>query len=247
MAKVLVTRALKQAQPFANTLEAAGFEPVFFPTIEIRPMSDLNALKKASQDIEKYDWVIFTSANAVDVFYETVGVPTKLPKVAAIGSKTVMRLNSINIKADFVPEEYIGEALFEGLGDVQGKCFLLPRAKIAREILPDEICKAGGCVHEIAIYETVTAMPTEDEYTALREGVDVVTFTSPSTVNNFVKLTQKAGLNPLNLTGSPLFACIGPVTEEAAREAGLSPLVVAETYTTEGLIEILKNAVPEGN
>jgi uroporphyrinogen III methyltransferase/synthase len=202
-------------------------------------------LKKASQDIEKYDWVIFTSANAVDVFYETVGVPTKLPKVAAIGSKTVMRLNSIDIKVDFVPEEYIGEALFEGLGDVQGKCFLLPRAKVAREILPDEICKAGGCVHEIAIYETVTAMPTEDEYTALREGVDVVSFTSPSAVNNFVKLAKEAGLDPLNLKGNPLIVCIGPVTEKAAREAGFSSIVVAENYTTEGLIEILKNTVPE--
>ena len=113
------------------------------------------------------------------------------------------------------------------------------------ELLPREIRKAGGILDEFAIYETVAAEPTKDELAALKSGVDVVTFTSPSTVNNFRKIIEEAGLDPLKLKGEPLFACIGPVTEKAAREAGFSPIVMAETYTTDGLIEILENTVPE--
>lgn len=261
MAKVLVTRTRKQSQPFADALTEAGFEPVFFPTIAIRPVEDLSALKDALADIEKYDWVLFTSANAVDVFFDFViarspeGAPKQspaqgwrllrsarsdeMPKVAAVGTKTAEALQAIGVDVSLVPDEFVGEGLLKSLGDVKGRRFLLPRAKEARKLLPDEIRKSGGILDEFAIYETVTASPTNEEITSLQVGVDVVTFTSPSTVNNFVKLAQSAGLDPLDLPNNPLFACIGPVTEKAAREAGFSPLVVAESYTTDGLIEIL--------
>ncbi len=256
MSKVLITRSRKQSRPFADALETAGFETVFFPTIQTCPMDDLSALEDAVREIEKYDWVIFTSANAVDVFFcspltppeggRTSSFPPRgkarkgdVPKIAAVGKKTAERLQAHGVIPDFIPEEFVGEALFAGLGDVQDKCFLLPRAKVAREILPDEISKAGGIVHEIAIYETVAGSPSEEEFAALRAGVDVMTFTSPSTVNSFVKLMQEAGLDPLNLAGNPLFACIGPITEKAAREVGFVQVVVAETYTTDGLIELL--------
>ena len=261
MSKVLITRSREQSQPFADALTAAGFEPVFFPTIQIRPMDDLSALTNAVANIEKYAWVIFTSANAVDVFFENVigrqffrrsnlpademGTASQKDarsdvKVAAVGTKTAEALQARDVDVDFIPEEFVGEALFAGLDDVAGKWFLLPRAKVAREVLPQEIAKAGGIVHEIAIYETVTATPTDEEIKSLRAGVDVVTFTSPSTVKNFVKLIKEANLDPLNLPKKPIFSCIGPVTEKAAREEGFSPIVIAETYTTDGLIEVLK-------
>ncbi len=261
MAKVLVTRTRKQSQSFADALAKAGFEPVFLPTIGIRPVEDLSALKDALADIEKYDWALFTSANAVDVFFDFVIARSpkgamkqspaqgwrllrsarsdEMPKVAAVGTKTAEALQAIGVDVSLVPDEFVGEGLLKSLGDVNGKRFLLPRAKEARKLLPDEIRKAGGILDEFAIYETVTASPTTAEIASLQAGVDVITFTSPSTVKNFVKLAKEAGIDPLNLKNGPLIACIGPVTEKAAREAGFSSIVMAETYTTDGLVEKL--------
>ena len=241
MSKVLITRTRKQSQNFADELKIAGFEPVFFPTIEIRPVDKLGELTIALENIDIYDWVLFTSSNAVDVFLEKF--PASIissVKVAAIGGKTGTRLEAAGVNINLVPDDFVGEGLLESLGDVNGKRFLLPRAKVARKILPQEIRKAGGSLDEFAIYETVVAEPTKEEYAALENGVDVVTFTSPSTVNNFRKLTKEAGLDPMKLKGEPLFACIGPVTEKAAHDAGFTPIVMAETYTTDGLIEMLK-------
>ena len=244
MSKVLITRTREQSAPFAESLRAAGFEPRFFPVIRICPMEDLSALETAIARVREYDWVIFSSVNAVNVFFNVVGAqhvaPLHFNKIAAIGSKTASTLKSRGVNVDFVPEKYVGESLLAGLGDLCGKWILLPRAKVAREIVPREIAKAGGIVHEIAIYETVQAEIDEEGLSALREGVDAVTFTSPSTVKNFLALTQAAGLDPLHLPKNPLFACIGPVTEKAARKAGFSPIVVAEEYTTDGLIDVLR-------
>ena len=243
MSKVLITRPQKQSQPFADALKNAGFEPIFFPVIQIRAMDDLSALDEAMAQIDAYEWIIFSSINAVDVFFDVVGAqhaaPLQHQKIAAIGSKTEASLRSRGVTIDFVPKEYVGEAILPGLGDVQDKWILLPRAKVAREVVPQEITKAGGIVHEIAIYETVQAEMDAEGLTALREGVDAVTFTSPSTVNNFVALINGAGLDAFQLPNKPLFACIGPVTEKAAHEDGFSPIVVAETYTADGLVEIL--------
>ncbi len=247
MKKILITRTRAQSAPFAESLRLAGFEPCFFPVIQIRPMEDLSALETAIARIREYDWVIFSSVNAVNVFFQTVGADGRPPllqfgKIAAIGSKTASALRSRGVDVDFVPEKYVGESLLAGLGDLHSKWILLPRAKVAREIVPREIAKAGGIVHEIAIYETVRAEIDAAGLSALRAGVDAVTFTSPSTVKNFLALTQAAGLDPLHLPKNPLFACIGPVTEKAARKAGFSPIVVAEEYTTDGLIDILVGA-----
>ena len=241
--KVLITRTRKQSQPFADALEKAGFTPVFFPTISIDVVDDLRDLEEALRQIDSYDWVLFTSPNAVDVFFtQFPDIHFSETKVAAVGTKTAEELQERGIEVNLVPDEFDGEGLLVSLGDVKGKRFLLPRAKVARKILPDEIRKAGGILDEFAIYETVAAKPTAEEIEALREGVDAVTFTSPSTVRNFIKLAKEFDIDPFNL---PLFACIGPVTEKAAREAGFSSVVMAETYTTDGLIEILKNTVPE--
>lgn len=243
--KVLITRTRKQSQPFAAALTKAGFEPVFFPTIAIRPVDDWSGLEKALTQIDLYDWALFTSPNAVDVFFTQFPSPFRRGargevKIAAIGTKTAEALQARGVEVNLVPDEFVGEGLLESLGNLKGKRFLLPRAKEARKILPDEIRKAGGILDEFAIYETVTATPTAEEIASLRAGVDVVTFTSPSTVKNFVKLAQEAGIDPLKLTNNPLIACIGPVTEKAARKAGFAPVVVAETYTTEGVIKMLK-------
>lgn len=238
--KVVITRPRSQPNTFAESLADAGFEPVFFPVIEIRPAEDLTELDAAIGDIASYDWVIFTSANTVEIFFEHApAAAIAMPKVATIGRKTADALRPHGIEPDFVPDEYVGEAILPGLGNVQGKRILMPCAELARQALPGAIREQGGMLHEIVVYRTLPAQPNVDGLQALKAGVGVITLTSPSTVQNFIAIVKAHGLDPLDLPGRPLFACIGPITEGAARDEGLAPLVTAGEFTTEGLIEII--------
>jgi len=241
--KVLITRPRAQADDFAEKLRTAGFDPVFFPVIEIQPVENNTALERAIANIHKYDWVVFTSVNAVDVFLQTIRVKhaSPLPKIAAIGPKTAEALRKHNIEPDFVPEEYIGEAIMSGLGDVKGKWILLPRAEIARQELPKAISKAGGIAHEIVVYKTLPAEVDTNGLDALKSGMDIITFTSVSTVENFIAITRQHKLDPLNLPNNPIFACIGPITEQAAKKEGFNNLIIAEEYTTDGMIKAINN------
>jgi uroporphyrinogen-III synthase len=196
--------------------------------------------------LEQFHWLILTSFHGVDAFFKRLQVLgiTQLPpglRVAAVGSKTAQCLVEHSILTDYIPDEYIPEAMLPGLGkNIDGKRFLFPQSSLARTILADEIRSAGGVVTEVVAYCTVSSEPDRIEVVELRAGVDVVTFTSPSIVNNFVDVVQKNGIDPFNLPGNPLFACIGPITQKAAEEAGLKNLVTASEYTTTGLIEALK-------
>src|SRR5687767_12071784 len=241
MKRILVTRPRTQADSFVEGLRNAGFEPIYFPVIEIRSIEDNSELEQALVQINKYDWVVFTSVNGVDLVFDRLETHSSLPRVAAIGPKTAEALKARGVTPDFVPEEYIAEAILPGLGDLRGKWLLLPRAEIARKALPEAIVKAGGMAHEIAVYKTLPIQPDAEGLAALKAGVDVVTLTSPSTVQNFVAVAKQNGLNPLNLPNNPLFACIGPITEQAARKEGLINLVVAKEYTSGGLIQIIGN------
>jgi uroporphyrinogen-III synthase len=144
------------------------------------------------------------------------------------------------VEPNFVPDEYVAEAILPGLGDLRGRWVLLPRAEIARKALPEAIVQAGGVAHEIAVYQTAPAEIDGDGLASLKSGVDAVTFTSPSTVENFVEIASREGLNPLRLPGNPRIACIGPITQKAAEEAGFADLLVAGEYTTEGLVNLLQ-------
>lgn len=247
MKRILVTRPRAQADSFIEGLRAAGFEPIYFPVIEIHPIENNIALDQALAKLDCYAWVIFTSVNAVDVVFDAIvrkQFSTRraiAPKVAAIGPKTAEALKARGVTPDFVPAEYVAEAILPGLGDLCGKWVLLPRAEIARKALPEAIVKAGGTAHEISVYKTLPAQPDAQGLAALKSGVDVITLTSPSTVYNFMAIAQQNGLDPLHLPNNPLFACIGPITEEAAREEGLISLVVAKEYTTDGLMEVLND------
>jgi uroporphyrinogen-III synthase len=256
--KVLITRPRTQAASFASALAKAGFEPVFFPVIEIRPFEENVALDRAIAKLSCYDWIVFTSVNGVDAFFARLPSPRlRHPsplgigdggegvRVAAIGPKTAQSLEARGVTPDFVPDEYVAEAILPGLGDLRGRWVLLPRAEIARKALPEAILQAGGVVHEIAVYQTLPAEPDPNGLAALKSGVDAVTFTSPSTVENFVEIVRRVGLDPLNLPGNPKIACIGPITQKAAEEAGFVDVIVAEEYTSEGIVKLLRNGALE--
>ncbi len=242
--KILITRPRAQADSFAETLRDSGCEPIFFPVIEICPIEENIALEWAIAKLGCYDWVVFTSVNGVGVFFDTLPTAFHIErvgvKVAAIGPKTAQALEVRGVHPNFVPAEYVAEAILPGLGDLRGKWVLLPRAEIARKALPEAITAAGGVPHEIAVYRTVLAEPDSEGLAHLRSGVNVVTFTSPSTVANFVQIVQQAGLDPLRLPNDPRVICIGPITREAAKEAGFVSVLSADEYTTEGLLEVIK-------
>ena len=245
--KVLVTRPRAQSVAFGQALQQAGFEPVYFPVIEIHPVDDFSELDKALAEIERYAWLVFTSVNAVDVVFDRIaGAKHASPlqcdhiKVAAIGPKTAESLRIRGIEPFFMPEEFVGEAILPGLGDLRGKWVLLPRAEIARQALPEAIVSVGGVAHEIIVYHTLPAEVNAEGLAALKAGVDWVTFTSPSTVQNFVRIIRQQGLDPLNLPGNPKIACIGPITGKAAQDENFSMSVAADEYTTDGLLEAIR-------
>lgn len=246
MKRILVTRPSAQADDFAKKLRATGFEPIFFPVIQIRSIKENVGLERALAKLGCYDWIVFTSVNAVQVLFERyssfliekgVGV-----KFAAIGPKTSEALQARGITPDFVPDDYVAESILPGLGDLQGKWVLLPRAEIARKALPEAIAEAGGVPHEIAVYQTLPVQPDPEGLAALKSGVDWITFTSPSTVQNFVEILRQQKMDPFQLTSRPKIACIGPITEQAAHAEGFEVDLVAKKYTTDGLINALCNA-----
>ena len=243
--RILITRPRAQAEEFASALIAAGAHPIFFPVIQIVPLNDFSGLDSALLRIDTYDWLILTSVHSVDVFFKRLGTlgikhfPESL-RVAAVGPKTSSCLSQHGVIACFVPTEYIAEAILPGLGeDISGKRFLLPQSDLARTTLANEIRSAGGVVDEIVAYRTVPGQPDISGMSALRVGVDLITFTSPSAVHNFVDIVRNNGLDPINLPGTPLFVCIGPVTKKAAEEVGFCDPIMANEHTTAGLIEVI--------
>ncbi len=247
---VLITRPAHQAESLAEMLRARGFRPVLFPTIAIRPIVPNMALDDALRRLPAYDWVILTSVNGVRFVWEraeALGAAEALrrARVAAIGPKTAEALRRRGVEPAFVPPEYVAEAILPGLGEVRGKRILLLRALQARPALAEMIAARGGEAHEVPVYDTVPAEPDPAGLAALRRGVDFITFTSPSTVRNFVTLTREAGLNPLALPRSPQVVCIGPITAQAARGLGFTVAAVAYPYTAEGLVEAIVSQTTE--
>jgi uroporphyrinogen-III synthase len=246
--RVVVTRPEDQAQELCNRLRALGAEPILFSVISIVPPEADGPLDHAISRLAGYDWIIFTSVNGVEHFWTRLdtGVSSSrasLPEtevfpfrgqIAAIGPATAEALHQRGAAVYLMPAEYRAEAILDEIGDVAGQRILLPRADIARPALADGLRALGAQVDEVPAYRTVRVVPPQVAFDMLRAGVDVVTFTSSSTVRNFVSLTSGVDY------GNPLIACIGPVTAATARESGLHVDVIAEEYTIDGLLEALK-------
>jgi len=249
--RIVVTRPRRQAASFQEKLRALGARPLLFPAIEISIPENHLALKRALEKLNCYSWMILTSVNGVRAVWgcledlERTTLPENL-KVAAIGPKTDQALLERGVKTDFVPDEYVAEAIMPGLDNLEGEWVLLPRADLARPALSNLIEEAGGVAHEIAAYHTVPPQPRQEELEAIKKGADVLTFTSSSTVRNFIHLLESVSLDPRNLPGDPLVACIGPITAQTARESGFEVSVIADEYTIEGLLEALQEYYQEG-
>jgi uroporphyrinogen III methyltransferase / synthase len=239
--KIVVTRPRAQADGFAEELKAMGAAPIAFPVIEIEQVEDTSSLDRALAKLSCYEWMVLTSVNGVEKVWERLsrlGLNGPFPenvRIAAIGPKTAAALHDRGIAPDFVPQEYIAEAIVPGMGDLRDRWVLLPRADIARPALAEAILQAGGIAHEIAAYRTAPGVPDAQALASLKVGVDLLTFTSSSTVTNFCRVVKDAGLDPLHLPGSPLVACIGPITAKTAEQQGFQVAIMASEYTTKGL------------
>ncbi len=240
--KILVTRAREQSAEFSTLLRGLGAEVVEFPTIQIVPPRDWGPLDRAIRRIEQYDWLIFTSANGVLFFWQRLlaGGKTILPssiKVCAIGPATARHLRERGVQVDFVPEAYVAEAILEGFkeSDLAGKEILLARAKVARDILPRGLRQRGAKVEVVEAYRTLKPRGgTRRLRTLLTENkIDVVTFTSSSTVSHFAALLTGEELKRL-LQGVKV-ACIGPITSETAKRLGMKVHIEPREYTIRGL------------
>lgn len=248
---VLVTRAKRQAEGLAAPLEALGARVLVAPVIETVEPLDWAPADEAIQRLARYDWVVLTSANAVDRFTGRMldlGVPLGAlasASVAVVGSATAARLEELGIEPALVPADFRAEGLVEAfaeMGAEPGWRVLIPRAEQAREILPDALRQSGVTVDIVPVYRTVPATPEPAVIEPLLgDEVDVVTFTSPSTVRHFLAWLEAAGLQPADVMAQVTSASIGPVTSEALRAAGHDPQIEAGEYTAAGLVEAIRS------
>jgi uroporphyrinogen III methyltransferase/synthase len=244
--RILVTRARSQAGSLVELLADLGAECIQFPTIEVVPPHTWEPLDRAAASIGRYSWVLFTSVNGVRFFFERMevkGLDARAlggVKIGAIGPATAESLRMKGIIADLIPGEYRAEAVVEALGrgSIRGAEILIPRAEKAREILPMELERMGAKVEVVPAYRTVLPEADTDRIRSMLEQgrIDMVTFTSSSTVSNF------AGMFPHEEQGrlkewmqAAAVACIGPITARTAEEKGFPVTVVPSEYTIEGL------------
>lgn len=245
--RVLVTRSREQASVLSEALEALGAEPLEFPTISVVESEDYKPLDQAIKEIGKYKWVIFTSVNGVDSFFQRLNYNRRDiralhgAKLCAIGPKTRQALEKYGLIVDYIPVEFRAEEILKVLqGKVAaGDWVLLPRADIARKLLPEALAGLGALVDEVITYRTILGEGNSGRIVEMlkNDEIHVITFTSSSTVRNFIHMLGVTDINDL-LEGVTL-ACIGPVTADTAREMGIRVDLVAEEYTIEGLVSAI--------
>ncbi|NOZ72388.1 MAG: uroporphyrinogen-III synthase [Chloroflexi bacterium] len=238
--RVVITRASEQGLETERQLQALGATPLVFPTIQFVPLSSPE-LQKALRDLPHYDWVLFSSANAVRFFFHHLqqqDLPATLPHVAATGSVTAQHLAEQGVHVDFVPQEFRGEALAAGLGQVQDQRILLPRSRLGRPELAESLRQQGAHVDDIPIYDILPAQPSAEALSALSQGFDAILFASPSSVRNFLQITEPTPIIHTHLRQA-VIACIGPVTARACQKYDLAVHVMPSRYTLPDLLQAL--------
>lgn len=243
--RIVVTRARDQASGLLKALSDLGADCLECPTIQVTAPDDPGPLDRAIADLKRFDWIVFTSVNGVSRFFERLfgsGRDVRALghlRTAAIGPATAERLKSFGLASDLVPETYRAEAVAAAFRrqEIAGRSILLPRAQEARLVLPEELAAMGAAVREVAAYKTE---PAAGGCAALigrleERTVDLITFTSSSTVQNFKALLPEARFR--ELTEGVAAACIGPITAATARQLGFDVRIEAPTYTIPGLID----------
>jgi uroporphyrinogen-III synthase len=250
--RILITRASRQAFGLSEPLRQRGAEVIEIPTIEIGSASSYAALDNALIKIDHYDTLILTSVNGVEVLFERynrLGLPIVDMQhllVVAIGPATARAIQSEGLGVSIVPEKYVAESVIEALRGklIKNSRVLLVRAKVARDVLPDELRKDGASVDVIEAYETKVpegaANKLKDLFANPSRKPHMVTFTSSSTATNFLSLL---GQNARQMLEEVKLASIGPVTSATLRQAGLEPDVEAREYTMEGLVMAVEEFV----
>lgn len=244
--RIVVTRAHKQAEGLSSLLRAYGAEVIEAPVIEIRPPDSFEALDEALNNILQYDWLILTSVNGVEALFsrlEPLGLSIdslQHLKIAAIGPATEERIQDHGLVVDLVPPRYVAEEVVHMLRkQVKGERVLLVRAKVARDVIPEELRHAGAQVDVVEAYHTVIPEGAKERLLEVfAAGVpDAITFTSSSTVKNFLSIVLGTEI-PAKLAKTK-FASIGPVTSETLREYALPVHVEADEFTMDGLAQAL--------
>ena len=243
--KIVVTRARAQASDFLAGLNELGAECIEFPTIEIIPPSTWMDMDQSILSLDLYQWLLFTSVNGVKSFFERLEALGKDVrelsgiKIGAIGPKTAQAVLDKGIRPDLVPDEYRAEAVVEAFKKhaLEGIRILLPRAAEAREVLPEQLTKMGAVVDVVDAYRTVRPDGEKNDLVEMFEKgeIDMVTFTSSSTVKNFMEMFEDHGELLKKWMNGVAVACIGPITAKTAEETGLSVSLVPSEYTIEAL------------
>ena len=246
---IVITRPERQADDLARLLISEGAYAIPFPTIKIVPPASWQELDEAIIQLTTYDWLIFTSANGVQFFFERLREKNKDIrdlkgiKICCIGPATARQIEDKGIKVDLVPAQFIAEGILQSFAgmDLKGSKILIPRAAKARDVLPEGLKKLGASVDVVATYQTVNSGRKKEELAELISDnkVDVITFTSSSTVTNFVEIMGRDFKLPAHVD----IACIGPVTADTAKKAGFRINISQEEYTMEGLVQSLVDHV----
>jgi uroporphyrinogen III methyltransferase / synthase len=242
---VIITRPEKQADDLVRLLEKEGAQAISFPTIKIIPPVDWSSLDAALNKLDTYNWLVFTSANGVQHFFERLWELNKDirdlrgVKICCIGPATAGQIQKMRIRVDLVPDEFIAEGILQSFAgmDLRGGKMLIPRASKARDILPEGLRRLGADVDVVTAYQTVNSGKKKEELADLigENKIDVITFTSSSTVTNFLEIAGKDFPLPPQIR----IACIGPITAATARKAGFHVDIQQEEYTMEGLVHSL--------
>ena len=245
--KIVVTRAREQASDLAGQLSDLGADCLEHPTIKIVPAEDLRPLDAAIKKLDTYDWIVFTSVNGVKFFFERLFETGRDVRAlnqlgtAAIGPATAERMYQFGLKSDIIPQNYRAESVVEAFRKekLDGKKILLPRAGDARPVLPIELRKMGAAVDEVTVYLTAKVRKNTELLIKQLEDktIELITFTSSSTVRNFKELLPPDKFN--QLIDGVTIASIGPITTDTAVELGFKVDVTAESYTIPGLCEAI--------
>ena len=245
--RLVVTRSEEQAEALAHSIQKQGGEVLFFPVIEIHPPENWNEIDQTIDQLEDYDWIIFTSINAVRFFlnrFQEKGKKIHLPentKICAIGEGTAQALQEFQVQVDAIPSKSVSESIAATLSEIEnlkGKRILLPQSHIARKVLPTQLKEAGALVYPVVAYRTLPRSLSKEQILQLNEPfADWILFTSSSTVKNFIEQVHPV-LGREWLTKVKL-ASIGPVTSETLREFQLEPTIESDQPGMDTLVDAI--------